>query len=74
MALLQSRRTRAAALLLVATLALTAWARSTTAGKPESDLPSLETLSLAELDDRLQVRLPFPPHITTYRYQSGQDD
>ncbi|KAK4126015.1 Zip-domain-containing protein [Parathielavia appendiculata] len=49
MALLQHRRTRAAAVLLfVSTFALTAWATS------KSDLPSPETLSLAELDAQLQ--------------------
>jgi len=58
MALLQLRRTRAAAVLLIAAFAVltqVAWA-SSAGGKPE--LPPLETLSLDELDAQLQVRLP----------------
>lgn len=56
MALLQLRRTRAAALLLIATLALAqfAWASSTSDAK--TDAPSLQTLSLEDLDAQLQVR------------------
>ncbi len=61
MALLQLRRTRVAAVLLVAVFALltqVAWA-SSASGKAE--LPPLETLSLEELDAQLQVRLPSHP-------------
>ncbi|KAK4038238.1 ZIP zinc transporter-domain-containing protein [Parachaetomium inaequale] len=54
MALLNPRRARAAALVLVAAFALTAWASTTTTTTTKTDLPSLETLSLAELDAQLQ--------------------
>jgi hypothetical protein len=57
MALFQLRRTRAAAFVLVATFALAAWASTTTDSKTTS-LPSPDTLSLADLDDQLQVRIP----------------
>jgi len=58
MTFLPSRRIRAAAILGIATFALAAWAGSTGTGTdtgPKTDLPSLENLSLSQLDDELQV-------------------
>lgn len=62
MALLPLRRARVAAFLVVlATLALAQLVRAGTTTATTSqpaDLPSFETLSLAALDDHLQVRPP----------------
>ncbi|KAK3306597.1 ZIP zinc transporter-domain-containing protein [Chaetomium strumarium] len=55
MAFFQLRRSRAAVLLLLATLTVVHLAgASTTSTEKGDDLPSLETLSLSELDDQLQ--------------------
>ena len=62
MALLQLRRSRAAAIVAIATvtlLAQVAWA-STTAKTNPSSAPSLHNLSLEQLDAELQVRRPLP--------------
>ncbi|KAK4156853.1 ZIP zinc transporter-domain-containing protein [Chaetomidium leptoderma] len=54
MAVLPLRRTRAAAILLLLTaFAVTAWA-SSSSSSAKTDLPSLETLSLSDLDAQLQ--------------------
>ena len=66
MALLQLRRSRAAAIVAIAAvtlLAQVAWA-STTAKTDPSSAPSLHNLSLAQLDAELQVRRPLPLAIT----------
>jgi hypothetical protein len=57
MALFHARRTRAAAIVVLATLALTAWAHTTAKTDSPSSL-NLENLSLADLDAQLQVRPP----------------
>ncbi len=65
MALLQLRRTRAAAIVAVAAvtlLAQVAWASTT---KSEPSTASLQTLSLEDLDAQLQVCLPSLPYSTT---------
>ncbi|KAL2200363.1 ZIP zinc transporter-domain-containing protein [Corynascus similis CBS 632.67] len=57
MTFLPSRRIRAVAILGIATFALAAWAGSTgtdTDTGPKTNLPSLENLSLSQLDDELQ--------------------
>jgi hypothetical protein len=51
------RRTRAAAVLFLATLALGAWALKTYDESP-AGLRKLENISLAELEEELQVRFP----------------
>jgi hypothetical protein len=57
MAFFQLRRARAAAFLLLATFAVVHVARAGTTSTAKGDgLPSLEALSLSELDDQLQVR------------------
>ena len=75
MALLQLRRSRAAAIVAMAAvtlLAQVAWASSTTAKTDPSSAPSLHNLSLDQLDAELQVRHPLPlaikqPKLTTPR-------
>ncbi|KAH6856793.1 ZIP zinc transporter-domain-containing protein [Chaetomium sp. MPI-CAGE-AT-0009] len=62
MALLQLRRTRAAAFVLLAGFALAAWATTT----DKTVTPSPETLSLADLDAQLQ-ECPIITHLSTLK-------
>ncbi|KAK3292254.1 ZIP zinc transporter-domain-containing protein [Chaetomium fimeti] len=63
MALLQLRRTRAAALVLLAGFVLAAWANTTS---DKTVTPSPETLSLADLDAQLQ-ECPIINHLSTLK-------